>query len=91
MDIHINEFDIIAIGKALASDESPIEVKLTSMPILPVDEFLKIEVSEDRMYVKGRFYPPSDRGNLMTKDDIVRKLVSNGIKYGQTKPSSVIF
>ena len=48
MDIHINEFDIIAIGKALASDESPIEVKLTSMPILPVDEFLKIEVSEDR-------------------------------------------
>lgn len=82
MDIHINEFDIIVIGKALASDESPIEVKLTSMPILPVDEFLKIEVSEDRMYVKGRFYPPSDRGNLMTKDDIVRKLVSNGIKYG---------
>jgi uncharacterized protein (DUF342 family) len=82
IDKRIYEYDKIAIGKALAALKDVAEIKLTSANVLPIDEYLKLDMSEDRLYVKGRFYPPSNNGHLLTKEDIVNTLVRAGVKFG---------
>ncbi len=82
MDKRIYEFDKIAIGRAMSTLKGMAEVKLTSVPILPQDEYLKVEITEEKMSVRGRFYPPTNGGNLMTKEDIISAMVRSGVKYG---------
>lgn len=81
-DKKIYEFDKIVIGRALSSLTGTAEVKLTPANILPQEEYLKVTISEDRMYAIGRFYPPTNNGNLLKKEDIISTLVHHGIKYG---------
>ncbi len=82
MDKRVYEYDKISLGRALANLKGAIEVKLSPIVILPQDEYLKVEILEDRIAVKGRFYPPTNGGNLMTKEDIISTLVRAGVKYG---------
>jgi uncharacterized protein (DUF342 family) len=82
IDQRIYEYDKIALGKAITSVKDMIETKLNSAVILPIGESLKVEISEDKLFVKGRFYPPSNNGVYMTKEDIVSTLVRYGVKYG---------
>ncbi len=81
-DHKIYEFDKIAIGRALTMLSGTAEIKITSTVISPVSESVSIFVDSEKKYAKGRFYPPSNNGSKMTKDDIVRALVGSGIKYG---------
>jgi uncharacterized protein (DUF342 family) len=82
IDKRIYEYDKIAVGKALATVKDTTEVRLTPAVIYPVEEYLKLEISEERLYVRGRFYPPSNNGQLLKKEDIVSTLVRSGVKYG---------
>ena len=43
---------------------------------------MDVIVSADKMLVFCRFYPPSDKGQLMTEEDIVKGLASHNIKEG---------
>lgn len=81
IDRKIYEYDKNALGKALASGETT-EFKLTETVVLPQDEEVKIVLTEDRMAAIGRFYPPSNNGNQLSKEDIVRYLIKAGVKYG---------
>lgn len=85
-DHKIYDFDKISIGQALASIRGTEEIKLTSDLVKPVSESIKVQMSEDRMLVKGRFYPPSNNGSKLTKEDIVNALVRAGVKYGVDEP-----
>ena len=58
------------------------EVKLVSDSILPEQETMLVHITDDARSVVVRFYPPSDRGALMTKDDIISTAVSHGMKFG---------
>ncbi len=82
IDNRIYEYDKIALGRALASLKGAAEVKLSPAVILPQDECLKVEIMNERMLVKGRFYPPTNGGNLMSKEDIISAMVRTGVKYG---------
>ncbi len=82
IDKKIYEYDKISMGRALATLKGVAEVKITPTVIHPQDEYLKVEILEDRVAVKGRFYPPTNGGNLMTKEDIISTLVRAGVKYG---------
>jgi uncharacterized protein len=83
VDKGIFDYDIKSLSRALMSlGSESIEVKLISVPILPVNESVQITVSQDRMCAIGRFYPPSNKGQLMTKEDIKSSLEQAGIKYG---------
>ena len=81
-DKKIFDFDKIAIGRALTDLKNITEVQITNYPVLPIDEYVKIDVSDDRMKAVGRFYPPSNNGKLMGKDEIVSYMVRAGVKYG---------
>jgi uncharacterized protein (DUF342 family) len=82
IDKKIYEYDKIAIGRALTMVKGSMEVKITSLVMPRTDEYIKAEIMDERMYVKGRFYPPVGNGMLLTKDDIISALVRAGVKYG---------
>ena len=82
IDKKIYEYDKIAIGRALTLLKGSIEVKLTQTIIAPIDEYIKVEILDERLFVVGRFYPPTNNGLLIAKDDIVNSLVRAGVKYG---------
>lgn len=83
IDNKIYEYDKVAIGRALTSlDKNSIEVKISNFPANTIDESIKVEISEDRMCAKARFYPPSNNGHLLMRDEIVSALVKAGVKYG---------
>lgn len=82
IDRKIYEYDKVAIGRALTGLQGVAEVKISSYPVYAIDEIVKVEVSEDRMYAKARFYPPSNNGHLMMKDEIIAMMVKAGVKYG---------
>ncbi|HKL79835.1 MAG TPA: FapA family protein [Mobilitalea sp.] len=91
MDKKIYEYDKIALGRAMAMLKVTEEVKLTPTVILPQDEYLKVELSEDRMYAKGRFYPPTNNGHLLAKEDIIGTMVHTGVKYGVDEEEISLF
>lgn len=82
IDNKIYEYDKVAVGRALTDVKGVTEAKLTSTVISPINESIKIVLSEDRMYAKARFYPPTNNGLILTRDDIVSSLVKAGVKYG---------
>ncbi len=83
IDNKIYEYDKVAIGRALTSlNNNTIEVKISNFQANTIDEMIKVDISEDRMYAKARFYPASSNGHLLTKDEIIAALVKAGVKYG---------
>lgn len=78
----ITEYDQIAILTAVNNLIEPSEIKLNDQSILPEMEYLKISFSADGLTAMARFYPPSDRGNLMNRNDIISSAVSYGLKFG---------
>lgn len=82
IDKKIYEYDKVAIGRALTTLTGVAEAKISNMVIQSIDEYVKVEIMEDRTYAIARFYPPANNGHQLTKEDIVSELVRSGIKYG---------
>lgn len=82
IDKKIYEYDKIALGRGIANLKHSANVKLTSAIIHPQDEYVRVRIDEDKMKAICRFYPPSNRGNNLTKEDIISELVKAGVKYG---------
>lgn len=58
------------------------EVQITKEAIPTVNETVIVTIAADRLSVKGRFYPPTEGGSLLSKDDIISEMVRAGVKYG---------
>jgi uncharacterized protein (DUF342 family) len=82
IDKRIYEYDKIALGRGIANLKHMTEVKLTSAIILPQDEYVRVILDEDKMNATCRFFPPSNGGKPLTKEDIISELVRAGVKYG---------
>lgn len=62
--------------------EKSVEILIASGKFMPENEMLKIEIDFNRRKAVGRFYPPSNQGNRMTREEIVNDMIHAGIKYG---------
>lgn len=82
IDKRIYDYDKVALGRGIANLKGITEVKLTSAIVFPQDEYMKVTIDDDKLKATCRFYPPSNGGNLLTKDDIISGLVRAGVKYG---------
>lgn len=58
------------------------EVQISKEMLPTVNETVVVTIAQDRLSVKGRFYPPTEGGSLLTKDDIVSEMIRSGVKYG---------
>ncbi|HHT98129.1 MAG TPA: DUF342 domain-containing protein [Clostridiales bacterium] len=78
----IHNYDFVELGKALRDFHKDVEFKILNDVINEIDEDLLIKVSDDGMRAIGKFYPPSDKGNILTKDNIITVLNQEKIKHG---------
>ncbi len=79
----ITGFDIRMINATiLKMSDKPVDILVTSGKIIPASESLKVETSDDKMMVTGRFYPPSTDGKLLDKNGIITDLAMAGVKAG---------
>ena len=64
------------------------EIQITKEPISPVNETVIVSVAADRLSVKGRFYPPTEGGHLLEREDIVTDMVRAGVLFFGILPST---
>lgn len=76
------DFDLTALNQAVTGLSSEITIKISDQPSLPIREAMVIELRDDNMTCIGRFMPPSDKGELMTPDEILNDLKHNGVIFG---------
>ncbi|MCH5273159.1 MAG: DUF342 domain-containing protein [Lachnospiraceae bacterium] len=74
------DYDKKALSDALVKASK--EVRLTTEKLYPINEFCTVTVAPDRLSAEMILYPPSKDGSMMTREDLVSKLVHVGVKYG---------
>lgn len=76
-------YDALSINMALNTiKEEDITIFLTAQKIKPVNEMCAVFAAPDKMSATIRIYPPSIGGGLITKQQILDKLASSGVKFG---------
>jgi len=79
----IEPVDLIQLSKSVLSvNDKPVIADLVARSFYPVDESFNLTVSDDRMEVKARFYPPSEGGTLLTREDLIKDLNLKKIVVG---------
>lgn len=48
----------------------------------PIDELMLVKIDSDRKSAVCKFYPPSQGGSMMYKDDIINRLNHFGVRFG---------
>lgn len=76
------EYNVKEVNQQLQRVEEPSLIKINSMEQLPENEYLSIAISADSMEAVGVFFPPSSKGKLMTKEEILSDLQLAGVKHG---------
>ena len=88
VDKKLYDYDTKALGIAISNlKDHQVDIKLFSTQILAENEYVKIELTPDKMQAVGRFYPPSLDGQLMNDIEIMNSLMKAGVKYGIDKDS----
>ena len=76
-------FNLRELNDALICEgKEPREVYVGEGTGFQENEEMEIIVSGDKMLVFCRFYPPSDKGSLLSEEDIMKSFASNNIKEG---------
>ena len=75
-------YDIASLKKSITSASDLDAVKVNSVSKYEESEDFLMKISEDKLSVIVRFYPPSTNGNILTKDDILNSLRGKGVVYG---------
>lgn len=76
------EYEKVDLANAITNLMETKEIFLSNKNRLPEDESVNIVVTPDRYQVIGRFYPPSNLGKKMMKEDIIAAMVKKGVKFG---------
>lgn len=75
-------FNITEINNAILTLKDVAVLELTKQKTLPIREQLVLNVTENKMQVIGRFYPPSSDGVSMDMNEILGDLKFKGIVHG---------
>lgn len=80
--IKITDYNMKVLSNAILEATEIQEIQLNTAVCYPEDEFLEIIADEFHLKAVGVFYPPSSKGKLLTKQEIISNLVRSGIKFG---------
>ena len=75
-------YDVKALNAGVMSVSTETLLFLNPQPRYADSEMFGLQVSPDKMAAVVRFYPPSNGGAVMGKDEIIRDLDYRGIKFG---------
>ncbi|MBQ3599827.1 MAG: DUF342 domain-containing protein [Lachnospiraceae bacterium] len=81
--IKIEEYDIKGLHRTIeALKDEVVDFKIVNDTVYSEHEYMKIEVNKDKTEAKICFYPPSNTGRLMTREEILNDLEHKGIRHG---------
>ncbi|MCR5799448.1 MAG: FapA family protein [Lachnospiraceae bacterium] len=75
-------YDLPSLNAAIIGLTEETVVQLNNDPLVPVNEQLTITIAPDKMTAMGVFVCRSDKGQEITKDEILSDLKYKGIKFG---------
>ena len=79
---HKISFNLTELNKAITAVKDVLTIELNKQKSFPIREELVMNVSDNKMQAIGRFYPPSNDGSFMDKNEILGDLRYKGILYG---------
>lgn len=82
INAHNIEIDYKEFSKAVAEAKEPFIFKTNTEKTYPEAEKMIVKISDDGMEARCRFIPPSTGGRIMHKEDLLKDLEFNGIKFG---------
>ncbi|MCR4685289.1 MAG: FapA family protein [Lachnospiraceae bacterium] len=74
--------DPVQLSQALQDLSAQKDFKLDDKKAFAEMEMFILQVSDNKMEAKARFYPPSNAGSSLRKEDIINDLKHKGIKAG---------
>ncbi len=78
----IHNYNMPELNKAISQAAEEIDLFVSPDRIDEVNETAKVRITDDKMMVFIRFYPPSKNGKYMTEKDILNELARYSITYG---------
>lgn len=88
---NIKEYDIKGLNTYISGADFSSEFKINDKKGYPENEHIKLDIESQGLKVVGRFYPPSNDGSIMTKDEIIQELRHYNIMYGYVMKNIDIF
>jgi len=79
---HSIEMDYKEFSKAVQEAKEPFIFKTNTEKTYPEAEKMIVTISDDGMQAVCRFIPPSTGGRIMHKEDLLKDLEFNGVKFG---------
>lgn len=80
---NIYDYDINVLNKVIPSEGmDSVDFLLNREPLLPAEEKMVVDISDDCLTAVARFYPPSFGGSLLSTESIIRSLNQNQVTYG---------
>lgn len=74
--------DLLEVDRTLDNLEEEKTIFISPDMIQPINEYVKVKISEDSMMAKVRFYPPSNGGKKLSLEEFNSKLDEAGVAYG---------
>ncbi len=80
--IKLANYNIKLIRNTVELCREPVEIKISNEEVYPHNELVFVDVDEDKMKAVCTFIPPSSKGRLMNKSEIVAAIAHTGVKFG---------
>ena len=80
--IKLYEYNVKLIKNAIDLCKEPVEVKISDKPICPHNELMFVSLDDSKINATCMFIPPSSKGRLLSKEEIVSTIANIGVKYG---------
>lgn len=76
------EYDLVLLDAYVKKGEYETPLYIKEGEMIPERERVLVDIAEDAMVARARFYPPSTGGSSMTEDEIISDLQLAGICHG---------
>lgn len=81
--IKLDEFDVKELKHVVDQiGKEPKEYRVSTEKVYAENEYMRLEVNPKKTKVIARFYPPSNKGKLISREEIMSDLEHNGIRHG---------
>ena len=80
--LRVKTYSMDLIIEALGNQRKIVDIKVSDSMIPPVNELVIVSISGDKMEASVRFFPASDGGSKLSRQDVLFNLTTSNVTYG---------